>query len=502
MFGWCADLLRLFWGLLYWNVRKSWYRLRRGRSVCPCQARSDSGLAYETQCDACLSWQRPARFQRVCPLLVTTPQGLRCSVDAAEVKPFWGRAAGYFGSALLGCYLAGVIGVFIFLRSVGYPVNIFHVGLPPLWHRVVEARSWYFLNKSNLAFADQRVAEGLLYLTNAYEFDPANYTAGLSLAKHLQVGQAARSDEVFRRLLRDHPRRRHATAQDWFRALLARGSFELVATLARDELAAGSPHAAVWMRALIFAQRRLPADRILQEMRAATTPALRPWQPVLEVEALLRQGQIQAARARLDSVWPETPADFGLYYRVAVLSQLRDPMAALDVLGRGPTRLDGEATLTLRLDALAQGGIKRALQQEIDRALSTPLNASSLSLVKILCAHLIRYPDRSTFDLLVQKIAREKVPLHTESAGIWFSLFCTAGAVGDQVRLHELTARLRNASENPFMALGTVEAFFRAQTAERRITVFLPVLPLPLEVTYALLERYLPPVAANLSSPP
>jgi hypothetical protein len=488
--GWCADFFRLYWGLLYWNMRKSWYRLRRGRSACPCQARSDSGLAYETQCDACLSWHRPARFQRVCPLLVLTPKGLRCSADAADVKPFWTRAAATYGATLLCLYLCGALGVFVFLRIVGYPVNVFHVALPPLWPRVVEARSWFFLHKSNLAFDQDRISEGLLYLTNAYEFDPANYTVGLSLAKHLQVGQAARSDEVFQRLLRDHPDHRHATAQDWFRALLARGSFERVATLARDELLAGSPHPAVWIRALIFSIRRLPTDKLLRELRADRAPALRPWQPVFEVESLRHQGQVRQARARLDSPWPDTPADFSLYYRVSVLSEMRDPFAALDLLGRQPNLLDAEAAFTLRIDALANGGMKRSLQQEIERSLATPLTPATLPIVKVICAHLIRHPDREIFEGLAQKISREKVPLQTDSAGIWFSLFCTAGVVGDRGRLQELTARLRNASEKPFLALATVEAFFRGETAERRISTFLPLLPLPLEVTYALLERY------------
>jgi hypothetical protein len=136
--------------------------------------------------------------------------------------------------------------------------------------------------------------------------------------------------------------------------------------------------------------------------------------------------------------------------------------------------------------------MQRPLQQEIDRLLAPPLTPTNLTVVKILCAHLIRFPDASAFARLAQKVARESIPLHTESAGIWFSMFCTAGAVGDRERLHELAFRLRNASSKPFMALGAVEAFFRGETAERQITSFLPLLPLPLEVTFALLERYPP----------
>ena len=502
MIGWCADFGRLLLGLFYWNLRKSWYRFRRGRCSCPCQAQSDSGRAYETQCEACVQWNRPARFRRVCPLLVETPQGLRCSADAADVRSFWRRAAAYYGGGVLTLYLVGVIAIFAFLRTIGYPVSIFHVGLPPLWHRLGEARGWFFLNKSNLAFEQDRISEGLLYLTNAYEFDPTSYAAGLSLAKHLQAGQPARSDEIFLRLLREHPAKSHSTAQDWFRALLARGSFERIATLARDELLAGSSQSPVWIRALVFAARRLPSDRILQELSTHPSPTVQRWRPIFEVELLLRAGRNAGARAAIEAHWPDNSPGFSLFYRVNALTEMRDAFAALDLLGRYPSLLDAEAVITLRLDALAVGGMQRPLLQEVERLLAAPLTPTSLPVVKILCAHLIRYPSASVFERLTQKISRETIPLHTESAGVWFSLFCTAGAVGDRAKLHELTAQLKHASKRPFMALGAVEAFFRGETAERRITSFLPVLPLPLEVTYAMLARYLPPPATVLPATP
>ena len=496
MIGWSADIFRLFWGLFYWNTRKTWFRLRRGQSVCPCQAQSDSGRAYETQCDPCLSWNRPVRFRRVCPLLVQTKDGLRCSVNATDVRPVWGQALRYYGSLLLAIYAAGVIVVFAFLRTVGYPVNILHIGLPPLWGRVTVARGAYFLQKSNLAFDQERIAEGLLYLTNAYEFDPTNYAAGLSLAKHLQAGQPSHSDAVFQQLIKDHPDKRHGTTQDWFRALLARGSFERIMQLARDELIEGSPQSSVRIRALVFAGRRVPTDQILRALVANAAPTAQAWRPVFAVELLLRAGQTREARAAIDAPWPANSPAFCHYYRVSVLTEMKDTFAALDLLGRHPTLLDYEANLTLRLDALAAGGVKRLHAQEIDKLLAAPLTAASLPVIKILCSHLIRFPDAATFDRLIRKIAHEPVPLDTGSAGIWFSLFCTAGAMGDYPKLQEISGRLKNASQRPFMVLTVVEAFFRGETAERRITTFLPVLPLPMEVTYSLFERFPPPVAA------
>ena len=487
MLGWVADLFRLAWGLLYWNLRKSWFRLRRGQTRCPCQSLSDSGRAFETTCEACIHWDRPIRFRRVCPLLVETPDGLRCSADTGDVRPFWGRAARYYGGTFLAVYAAGVIGVFIFLRTIGYPVSILHVGLPPLWYKVGQARGWYFLERSRQAFAAGQSAEGMLYLANSYEFDPTNYEAGIALAKNFQVGQPAHADEVFARLLADHPAKRDFTAEAWFRSLLPRGEFEKITTLARNELGRDSTHASVWMRALFFSCRRTKNDRALRELLANQAPTAAIWHRLIELERLMAERRTKEARLAIDGPWPPRSPAFALFYRVDALIEMKDVIAALDLLGRHPGVLNLEAEATLRLDGFAARGAKATLYREVDELLAPRLEPSTIN---ILCAHLIRHPEQNIFNRFWEKMERATIPFTTETAGAWFSLQCAAGAVGDTTRLHEITARLKAGSKTPFFALNVVESFFRGELPGRSITSFLPILPPPLEVTYALLERY------------
>lgn len=495
--GWFVDTLRLFWGLIYWNLRKTWFRLRRGRSPCPCQSRSDSGRALKTACDACLHWNRPERFKAVCPLLVRTADGLRCSADTADVRPFWGRAAVIFTGTAFASYLVAAVAVFVFLRSIGYPINIFHVTLPPYWHRVTQVRSGYFLNQSQRAFSEGKPAEALLYLDSAYQFDPGNHTAGLLLAKHLQVGQPARSDSVYQKLMSDHPEQRHLVAQEWFRALLARGNLDRVAELALSQLTAGAPGGAVWVRALVFARRRLEPLTEEAARAEAAIPTLAPWTPVLRVERLLRAGRLTEARGVLSRDWPETPDDFEAFYQATVLTELGDAFGALDALARKPAVTDGEVLLTVRLGALAAGRKDRLLQQEIDRALAPRLTAAGLPVIKVIAAHLIRYPNRELFERVLAKVEGEKVPFTDQTAGIWFSLFCAAGAVGDEVNLGRITGFIRQSIGQSFLVLGATEAFFRGDSNQRSILPFLPTLLVPLEVTYALLERYADKDAAS-----
>ncbi len=487
MTGWFADFFRLAGGLLYWNARKSWFQLRRDRARCPCQSPSDSGRAYETQCEACLHWASAARFRRVCPLLVQTPKGWRCSANTADVRPFWGQALRYYGGAFAALYLAAVIAAFIFLRTVGYPVNIVQVAWPPSWHRVGEARGWFFMEKARRAFAGNRPSEAILYLSNAYEFDPSNYTAGLTLAKTLQSGQPVVSNRLYERLLHEHPSRHAETAQEWFRALLARGDFDAVAVLARDEVLAAGPHASVWMRALVFATRQTHRDAMLRALRDSPAPAAQAWRPLVDAELRFLAGRAAEGRPLVEhGDWTAVPP-YGLFYRVSQLTELGDVFAALDLLQRNRTQLDDEARVTLELAAYARQDARRPLQQIVDQLLAAKLN---LPVIKILSAQLISYPDADVLGQVCKRFRSEPIPFTTESAGAYFALLCAAGANGDWTRFGELRTAIAEHAPSSEALLASVEAFFRGRSSASRITSLLPALPLPLEVDYALISRY------------
>ena len=497
MTGFLADFFRLAGGLLYWNIRKSWFQLRRGRSPCPCQSPSDSGRALETHCEASIHWASGERFRRVCPLLVKTPAGWRCSANTADVRPFWGRAFGYYGGAVAAVYLTAVLSVFIFLRAVGYPVNVFHVAWPPAWHRVGEARGWFFTEKARKAFAANHTSEAILYLSNAYEFDPSNYSAGLTLAKTLQTGQPVLSNRLYERLLHEHPARREDTAQEWFRALLARGDFETISALARDEVLTAGPHTSVWMRALVFAARQSRRNDALRALRDSPSPAATVWRPLLDAELLSLAGRDADARAVITGAdWRQVPL-YGIYYQVSQLTELDDVFGALDLLGRNGTALDDETRVTLLLAAYAHQGAHAPLQRIVDQLLGQKL---SLPVIKILSVQLIRYPDPASLNQLYARFRAEQIPFNTESAGAVFSLLCAAGVNADWSKFSELRALVSDRSNSSSAFLSAVEAFFRGQSSATRITSFLPALPLPLEVNYALIARY-PGTAVPALSP-
>lgn len=435
-----------------------------------------------------MHWHNPARFHRVCPLLVQHEGEFRCSANTADVRPFWGRAAKYYGGTAFALYAVAVITVFGVLRTIGYPISIVHVAFPPSWHRVGQARGWFFLLRSRESYAAGRANEGFLYLTNAYEFDPANYEVGLALARACQISRIQRSDEVFAQLLRDHPNRRSTTAQNWFRALIARGDFSRISQLAYDQVLNDPRFAGVWVRALVFSTRQSGDAALLRQLAGNTQTAALKWRRLLETELLVRSRRTDAAIAALKAPWSADEPRETVVYRVETLVRLGHASDALEVLERERPRIDGEAWLTLRLDALASAGARQSAGNEFERyLLGVPLTQPGL---KVMCAHLIRHPDKDLFDRLKAKVENEQMNFNDGTAGGWFSLLCVAGAAGDLPQLRTYTQKLSRASEIPFAAFIMVEAFFRGTSTDRRATSFLPYLPVPLEVTYALIDRY------------
>jgi hypothetical protein len=464
----------------------------------PCQSLSDSGRAFETGCEACLHWSRPAKFKRVCPLLVETADGLRCSADTVNVRPFWGRAFGFYGGTLAGIYLTGVLIAFAFLRTVGYPISVVHLAWPGSWHRVGEVRGWFFMERANRAFAAGKPAEGMLYLSNAYEFDPSNYTVGFMFAQKLQLGNPGRANLVYQRLMQEHPAQRDMTAQAWFRSMLARGDFLGVQNIAQLQLVEDPTHASVWMRALIFASRQLGSTAALDELLASPLPQLQQWREVVNAELLLRGGRNAQARMVLNGDWKNQPP-YGRYYQIRELISVGNGFAAIDLIGKYQAELDDTARATLLLEAYATMGARQSLDRLVDTLLEPPLKPPT---VRLLTAHLIRHPDNAVLDKLFSKFNREKRQLSEDGLEVYLALYCTAGAAQDWEKLHALTAGIRRSDGGNSLTLGLVESFFRGQTTHTRIAGLLRALPMPLEVHYALLERYPGPknVPKNKSS--
>lgn len=490
--GWLADTFRLAWALIYWNLRKTMFQLRGGRGRCPCQDPSDSGRGGETGCDASLGWHRRERFRRVCPLLKPGTDGsLRCSVDAANVRPFWARAFGIYATTAVGLYVVSTLAVFAALRGIGYPVSYASVAWPPAWQRIGEARADYFRQRARAAYAAKNFNEAVLSLSLAYELAPRDYASGLLLAQLWQTGQPVLSNRVYARLLREHPDHWAGTAQAWFRALLARGDYAAVAQLSAEAVQRHPQQALAWAQALVFATQRTGDLGALQSALARGEVLPTSARTVLRLEQSIQTAPLaEEARAtlvtRIDG--EDRSVAFFRARRLVALGFAREALDVLDQLGAAPEERDA---LAVRLDAYARLGYTRPRANLIAAIVRGPLTPT---MVEVLGAHLIRYPSPTFYDELFAKLERSPLGSTTEAYPLYLTLFCVAGSYADTGRLQSTSAAMANAIGSDSAALGAVEKFFLHKTPESRVEAYLPFLqPLSLEVTYALLERFAPP---------
>ena len=488
MIGWLGDVLRLWWGLLYWNTRKSWFRLHGDRNRSPCQNASDSGKALETGCDAAQDWHQPARFRRVCPLLVDTPDGLRCAVDTRDVRPFWLRAAAHYAGAAAALYLAAVLGGFALLRTIGYPVSPLTLAWPPRWPQLRIARSQYFAEKARQALAAHRVNEAMLSLEIAFHNNPRNYSLGLELAQLMALGQPAVADRLFGLLMRDHPDQREQTAEAWYRFLLVQGRFEPATALVADRVVQDAARRPAWLHALFFLTGQSHDDQTLQNLVAQHAKALNPIDVALiNSELLIRHGQGFKLIPGLTTELPASAGPFAPYYQVSRLTQLGRAGEALNLLDHyaADHRIADADAYRLRLDAMAALGRQDLLRQRLQQA---PINARELEMLSL---HLVRHPDAGVLDALAACLEKSPQPSDAATYSACTSYFIACGVAQDWTKFQAAAARLAQISGSRLPQLDSIEAFFRQKEPGRRVETILPSLPgLSVDAVYALYEHY------------
>ncbi|HEY1794241.1 MAG TPA: hypothetical protein VGG34_15095 [Opitutaceae bacterium] len=489
MRAWLGDLGRLCWGLFYWNARKTLFRARGASGRAPCQHPSDSGRAGETVCEACIGWRGTARFRRLCPLLVADGRRV-CSVDARDVRPFWGRAAFYFlGSASLAAILA-VLGAFGAFRAVGYRVSLKAVAWPPAWRQVHEARADYFYRMALEAFRSGDVRRCYLALGQAYALDPGNADASRLLAQFMQIGNPGFSDALFAHLVFGRRGDFEGTAQIWLRSLLSRGDFVSCAGLASRMLGQRTRSAGAWTQALLFAESMTgesrESDAVLRDAGSVPGEA----RAVLLLARGLRSGTGQERRAAARVFLGGAATKFETYYCLRRLAELGDPSGAVAELDANPGALDPYDSESLRLDAYSMLGWHDVERQRVALILDS---AATPVAVELVAAHLVRYPDAGTAAALFALLDARPLPNTPEDSGARVSLLCAAGVNGLRGRMAQEADEVAKVTGGPFPAWDRIQEFFGDTPGTRNPAAILPGLgQLPLDMAYALFRHYRP----------
>lgn len=337
--GWLADAFRFVHALFYWNWRKQHFRFRGSRGPAPCQNESDEAKLGLVRCDVVMQWHRPGRFRPLCPRLVHTPDGWRCSVPAAQVRPFWGRAFLLLFGTGAAVWLALTLVVFAFFRwGNGLPIRPTDVAWPGHWSRIRTAQAERLFRHAMDAFQHGRLNEAFLALTSARQRDPRHYHANLLVGQITMFqGSYLFADEIFAQLRASTPEHAYRTAVVYHDTLLLLLRHDRLATHSLEMALADQGRASRWVRSLLFALRvgNLASDfvRVHPARLAQLSPHARL---LIEAEAEIALGRADRGRELLRAPFsgPLNPAYMERQVeRLALLGDTGAAQVLLDFYG-------------------------------------------------------------------------------------------------------------------------------------------------------------------------
>ncbi len=488
MTGWIADFFRFWWALFYWNSRKTWFRLHGAhRDSCPCQHFSDSGHALDSRCQAVALWQKPERFKRVCPLLVETKDGWRCSVDAERVRPFWGRALVFSGAALLTLYLVASVAVFAVLRTANYQVTYRSVVWPPEWSDLRGMQEKLHSVRAQEALQEGNFKAAILSLQTVCELNPRNYQAGLTLAHLLLLtGQPAVADHIYGRLMQDVPEQRPTTAQQWGRALLAGGNFAQLKPLALAMLTEDSGRREAWLHALFFAARQTGDLTVLPPL-LKNEPGLPNWCiELIGIEQLLLELQADQALLRINRIQLRPEILFIPYYLVDRLLLLGRPEQAGRLIDAYGSRLPAAEAAFLRLRVFRAQQRTILLEPEHASLLSYPLTPR---LATLFCGSLLEQPSPDLLARYLDRFLQHGPGLSDETLPMYHATYLASAVGGLTDQAEKLAARIAQFTTTDAKALRTLGELLKLGAPPAQIAHVLPLVPLPIEVIYAIHQR-------------
>lgn len=492
MIGWIGDFFRFWWALFYWNTRKTWFRLRGAhRDSCPCQDYSDSGHALDSRCSAITHWEKPVRFHRVCPLLAETKDGWRCGVDAERVRPFWGRALLFGGAALLAIYLAGSVAVFAFLRTANYETSYLSVLWPARWSDLRFSQEKLYANRAKQAIAAHHYPEALLALQRVCELNPRNYSAALALASLSEIsGQASVAEHIYERLMHDVPENRPTTAQIWIRPLLARADYAQIKPLAVAMLSEDSGRREAWLHCLLFAARQTRDQAILESLLQPHTGMPEWCADLVNIEILLLQDHRAQALARLTQVNRRSASSYPPFYQVDRLLSLGRGDQAGRLIDAYGDRLPADEAAFLRLRVFQARKWTSLMEAEYENLLRYPMTPR---LAAQFSAWLISQPEPAALALYVDRFLRHGPPVNNDTLSLYHATYLAACLAHDHDRSDRIAAEITRFTLSDAKALRTLGGILVKPTKSAQLSEFLPLVPLPVEAIYAILDRSMPP---------
>jgi hypothetical protein len=437
----------------------------------------------------------------MCPLLEVSGGRRVCSVAAAEVRPFWGRAAAIYAGALAALALAAVVATFAAFRAIGYRVPLYVVAWPPAWHRVSQARADYFYRMALRTLEAGDVRRSFLALGQVHALDPGNIDASRLLAQFTEITNPEYSDELYAGLVFGRRGDFEKTAQAWLHAVLSRGDFHAVAGLSARMLSEGGTNVPAWTQGLLFAERMTGDTAEVDRLLAGSARIPDEARSALSLARSIRTGSPEGRFKVVQLYLGGATKPFEVYYSLSRAIEVGRPSDVVAFLeGQGSRALDAYDRESLKLDAYSALGWHDLERREIEFIME---QGASSPVVILASGHLVRYPDAASAAHLFEILGAKPLAASAPNAAAHVALLCVAGVNGLGASMAQEAEVIGRIVGGTFPAWDHVRDFFESRSPAKNPAAILPALgELPLEMVYAVTAHYHPSPAAPAATRP
>jgi hypothetical protein len=393
----------------------------------------------------------------------------------------------FTSAALLALYLTTAVAVYAVLHAANYEISFRTVIWPPLWSELRGSQEKLHVTRAQQAINTRDFKAAILSLQTACELNPRNYSAGLTLAHLVQLtGQSSVADHIYARLMQDVPEQRSATAAQWGRTLLASGNYAQLKPLALAMLTEDSGRREAWLHALLFAARQT-GDRTVLPPLLKNELGLPNWCiELISIEQLLLDKQPERALPRLTRI--NRPAEIALIplFQVNHLLHLGRAAEAGRLIEAYGSRLPAAEASFLRLRIFRAQQRTMLLEPEYATLLSYPLTSR---LATLFCVSLVEQPAPELLARYLDRFLQHGPVLSDETLPIYHATYLASAVGGLTDQAEKLAARIAQFTTTDAKTLRTLGELLKLGAPPAQIARVLPLVPLPIEVIYAIHER-------------
>ena len=111
------------------------------------------------------------------------------------------------------------------------------------------------------------------------------------------------------------------------------------------------------------------------------------------------------------------------------------------------------------------------------------------------CAYLVNNPDPGLLARYYDWFLAAGPPVNVDTVHLYHATYLAAILTGDAGRAEQIAQRIGQFTTTDAQALRGLGEMLKGRTADPRLLRILPLVPLPTEVVYAILDQQSPPVA-------